>query len=116
GDVFGGRPTLLWALALQTLPAERCKELRALAGATTMSEAARLERACALYHEAGVFEQACRLVEKHRQRAEEIADNMEPESLRRLLYYLVDTVLEAPEEPEVQVLTPTLPLHAAGQV
>ena len=50
-----------------------------------------------LYDQAGVFETAFRLVDKHQQRAEEIADKLEPEALRRLLYFLVDTVLERPE-------------------
>jgi hypothetical protein len=35
-----------------------------------------------------------RLVDKHQQRAEAIADEVQPEDFRRLLYYLIDTVLE----------------------
>ena len=58
----------------------------------------RLQRARHLYFEAGVFEKAHRLVDKHQQKAEEIADQMEPEELRRLMYYLVDTVLDRTEE------------------
>ncbi len=35
-----------------------------------------------------------RFVDKHQQRAEEVADEIEPDELRRLMYYLVDTVLD----------------------
>ena len=41
-----------------------------------------------LYDEAGVFEKASRLIEKHQERAEKIADEIQPEELRALLYYL----------------------------
>ena len=51
-----------------------------------------------LFEQADVFEQAHRLVDKHQQRAEAIADEVQPEELRRLFYYLVDTVLERPTE------------------
>ena len=46
-----------------------------------------------LYEEAGVFGKAGRLIDKYRQRAEAVADQIEPEGLRALLYYLIDTVL-----------------------
>jgi len=36
-------------------------------------------------------------VDKHQQRAEQVADELQPDALRRLLYFLVDTVLERPE-------------------
>jgi geranylgeranyl pyrophosphate synthase len=113
GDILGGRPTLLWALALESLPADRLNELQSLVDGEEKDHPLRLVRVRRMYHEAGVFEQAGRLVEKHRQRAEALADQVEPESLRRLLYYLVDTVLEAPELPEVQVLSPMLSLQPA---
>ena len=43
--------------------------------------------------------------------AEQIADGLEPEELRRLMYYLIDTVLERPTETPlpvfpVEILTP----------
>jgi len=55
-------------------------------------------RARHLYFEAGVFETAYKLVDKHQQKAEEIADQMENEELRRLMYYVVDTVLDRTAE------------------
>ncbi|MCO8125160.1 polyprenyl synthetase family protein [Stieleria sp. TO1_6] len=98
GDVFGGRPTLLWALALESLDAAGQAELLSLADSEcSLSDSARLAAVRRLYEKAGVFETAFRLVDKHQQRAEQVADQLEPEALRRLLYFLVDTVLERPE-------------------
>jgi len=109
-DVLAGRPTLLLALALEGLtgPAkdellhllhrddtQRTQEPPAVDGETV----ARVRR---LFEQANVFEKADKLVEKYRARSEAIADEVEPNELRELLYYLVDTVLErqtAAEEP-----------------
>jgi hypothetical protein len=63
-----------------------------------------LRRVKELYQKADVFEAAHQLVDKHQTRAEEIADAIEPEALRRLLYYLVDTVLQRPEETTPNVV------------
>lgn len=106
GDITGGRPTVLWALALEALPAARQEELLALAKSDgTRSVPATLERVRQLYTEAGVFEKASRLIEKHQERAEKIADEIEPEELRALLYYLIDSVLDhAPAESPPPVL------------
>jgi len=110
GDVLGGRPTVLWALALEGLNEKDRAELIELSKQTTASPdlIARVRR---LYNAAGVFEKAAKLVDKYQERAEGIADEVESEDLRRLLYYLIDTVLERPsEEPSPNVLTiiPTL--------
>ena len=56
-----------------------------------------------------IVKKAARLIEKYRDRAEAVADEVEPDELRRLLYYLVDTVLERVETAEPQVVMPTLP-------
>jgi geranylgeranyl pyrophosphate synthase len=107
GDVLGGRPTVLWALALEGLSDEKRAELQQLvAGGVVDSTVVAQVRA--LYQAAGVFEKAGRLVDKYRQRAEAVADAIEPDELRQLLYYLIDTVLaddghaEA-DEPQVLV-------------
>ena len=99
GDILGGRPTVLWALALEGLSAVKQKELLDLVASdctrsvpTTMQKLARIR---SLYEQAGVFEKASRLIEKHRERAEKIADEIEPEELRALLYYLIDSVLDS---------------------
>jgi len=98
-DLLGGRPTLLWALALESLSEPLAGELSGLIDNYEQTPEQRLNRARYLYHEAGVFEKAHKLVDKHQARAEQVADEIEPLAMRRLLYYLVDTVLERPSEP-----------------
>ncbi|MCH2182864.1 MAG: polyprenyl synthetase family protein [Mariniblastus sp.] len=93
-DLLGGRPTLLWALALEGLKPELREELISLADQSDRPVRKRLQRARQLYLEASVFETAHRLIDKHQQRAEQVADGIEPDELRRLMYYLVDTVLD----------------------
>jgi geranylgeranyl diphosphate synthase, type II len=97
GDVLGGRPTVLWALALESLPADEQPSLIALVEDTSRPAAERVQKVRRTYAAAGVFDKALKLVEKHQQRAEAVADEVQPESLRRLLYYLIDTVLERGE-------------------
>ena len=116
GDVIGGRPTVLWALALQSLSESDQAELLALAdGDDGLTDRQRFERARALYHRAGVFETALQLVDKHQARAEKVADEIEPDPLRRLLYFLVDTVLERPELPNPAVVSIGLAEGSVGR-
>jgi geranylgeranyl pyrophosphate synthase len=113
GDVFGGRPTVLWALALESLKGADREELVALQGGTDRSMRT-LRRVRELYEQAGVFEKAHRLVDKYQQRAEQIADGLEPEALRRLFYYLSDTLLDragtTPAESPVAISQLQLPM------
>ncbi len=105
-DLLAGRPTILWALALAGLNEAQKQELLGLAAADCpLPPEQRLIRARHLYFEAGVFEKAYRLVDKHQQKAEEIADELKPDELRRLMYYLVDTVLDRTAEvkPTIQI-------------
>jgi hypothetical protein len=46
-----------------------------------------------LYERADVYRKAGALVEKHRQRAQAIAETLQPDRLRRLLNCLADTIL-----------------------
>ncbi len=103
-DTLGGRPTVLWALALEGLSEADRIELLTLVDSTD-DPTARVARVGQLYREAGVFDQAHQLVDKYQERAERTADEVQPESLRRLLYYLVDTVLERPAESETVLVT-----------
>ena len=106
GDVIGGRPTLLWALALQSLSPEEASELLSLAEPDCeLSNEQRTTRVRQLYERADVFETALKLVDKHQVRAEQVADEIEVDSLRRLFYFLVDTVLERPEMPSPTVVS-----------
>ena len=95
GDVLGGRPTVLWALALEGLGPKSKAELLALSEQKQASSQL-VNSVRRLYEEAGVFEKAEKLVDKYQERAEALADEVQPEELRRLLYYLIDTVLERP--------------------
>ena len=111
GDILGGRPTVLWALALAGLaPAEQDELLALVADENTPADK-RINRVRQLFNAADVFEQAHRLVDKHQQRAEAIADEIEPEHLRRLFYYLIDTVLDRPAESEPTVVPTTMLAH-----
>ena len=113
GDVLGGRPTVLLALALQALKGEEPNQLlQALSNDSGLSDEQRISDARRLFEKARVFEQAERLIEKHRERAIEIADAIEPESLRRLFYYLVDTVLSDVDIKKPQSQDPTIITHS----
>lgn len=111
GDLLGGRPTVLWALALEGLSPAGQVELESLLSDTRRSAEARILRARQLYLEAGVFEKAHRLVDKHQERAEAVADKVEPEELRRLMYYLIDTVLERGSESSPEMVSEIAPLR-----
>lgn len=113
GDVLGGRPTLLWALALSTLSEAEQKQLIELAGHDCeLSDSERIQRVETLYRKARVFEQAHRLIDKHEQRALEVINNLHSEPLQRLLLYLVDTVLQrhAASTPTLVTLQASSPL------
>jgi geranylgeranyl pyrophosphate synthase len=98
GDVLAGRPTVLLALALATLPQAKQSELLGLLQLNlSLSDADRLQRVKELYQQADVFEQARRLIDKHQQRAIEAAESIPNPTLQQLLKYLVDTVLEQSE-------------------
>jgi len=116
GDIVGGRPTLLWALALQALGEEGKRELLQLADPTCgLSDLQRIARVRQIYEAAGVFETALQLVDKHQVRAEQVADEIQPEALRRLMYFLVDTVLERPEMPSPPVVSIGIGLPTTNQ-
>jgi geranylgeranyl pyrophosphate synthase len=107
-DVLQRRPTILWALAMESLPAtERRRMESLLTGDRPAGLAIELVRRC--YRDAGVFAKAHRLVDKYQQRAEAVADEVEPESLRRLFYYLIDTVLERPADDAPPLVPVELP-------
>ncbi|TWT93689.1 DUF116 domain-containing protein [Neorhodopirellula pilleata] len=99
-DVIAGRPTLLWALALQNLNGDDQATLLSIAeDDCELSVIERLQTAERLYRQSGAFDLALQLVDKHQAKAEQVADDIEIEPLRRLFYFLVDTVLERPEMP-----------------
>lgn len=107
-DILGGRPTILWALALEGLSADKQRLLHELVADSTRPEAERIAQVRQLYHEAEVFDKACRLVDKHEQRAAEVADQLHPPELQRLFRYLIEAVLERPDELEFGAPTPAV--------
>jgi geranylgeranyl pyrophosphate synthase len=95
GDVLGGRPTVLWALALEGLANDDKRELEQLVaeGETTTAVFAQIR---GLFEQAGVFGKAMALVDEHRREAQQVANSLEPDALRRLAHHLIATVLEQP--------------------
>lgn len=111
-DALSLRPTLLLALALESASPGQKEQLEAMLAAGGPGERG-VGSLRAIFESCQVFAKAEKLVAKSRERAEAIADEIEPDSLRQLLYFLVDTVL-APEEPtprEVMLAAPgSLPI------
>ena len=105
---------VLWALALEGLSPAGQEELLSLVGRPFQADRdgpegrsyGRVQRVRELYQQAGVFEKAHRLIEKHQERAEAIADEIQPEELRRLLYYLIDSVLDGPKPAPAPQIVP----------
>lgn len=97
-DAELAKPTVLLALALDAAKGQAREELEALVTGR-LAPALRVDRLGRVYRQLGVFERAEALVDKCRARAESLADDVQPEALRRLLYFLVDTVLAAPSAP-----------------
>ena len=106
GDILGGRPTILWALALERLAPAQQQQLRDLLDDESKPADFRIARVRQLYQQAGVFEKASRLVDKYELRAEEVADQLEPAPLKRLFSYLIEAVLDRPDEPALNVESP----------
>lgn len=107
GDVLGGRPTLLLALALEVLDTtDRGELLSLIAKDCPLEDSRRIAAVRRLYQKANVFETARRLVDKHQDRAEAVADQITPEPLRRLFYFLIDTVLQQNPSGETSAPAP----------
>ena len=105
-DMLAGRPTVMLALAFQSADDEQRQRLLDVFSATDVEDEIRMERLKGLLVDCGVFDQAELLVEKARVRAESLADDVEVEPLRRLLYFLVDTVLADEDQAGIPVPTP----------
>jgi geranylgeranyl pyrophosphate synthase len=95
GDVFGGRPTVLWALALEGLSAADRRRLECLIESGEATPAV-INEVRSLYQRAGVFDAAAKMVAKHREKAAAVANDFSPEALRRLAWFLIESVLEQP--------------------
>lgn len=101
-DAAAMRPTLLLALALQNASENQKSRLEEIIQEEATAEV-RIETLSEIFNDLQVFEKAQQLVDKSRERAEALADEVESDDFRQLLYFLVDTILEQPEpEPEPQ--------------
>ena len=91
-DVLGGRPTVLWALALEGLGESDQRRLISLLDG--QRDEATLAAAGEFYRNAGAFRKAAALISKHHQRARVAADQFPSDPLRRLLHFLADAILD----------------------
>ena len=107
-DALAARPTLLLALALEAVGPEDKQRLMELVHSPEKSDK-KVKQIYSLFKRYDVFAKADKLVEKYRDRAEAVADDVEPEELRVLLYFLVDTILQR-NQPEQTNTLATLPV------
>ena len=110
-DAEDAKPTLLMALAAEAADdGQRAQLDRIVSGEIPPHE--RVEQLRTLYEDLDVFEKAEMLVDKFRSRAEALADETQPDSLRQLLYFLSDTILarETTEPPLASSSVALVPL------
>ena len=105
GDLLGGRPTVMWALALERLSPEGAARLATLAreaagAAEPAAIGAAISAARELYEEADVFGRAAAIVEEERRLAAEAAASCGFGRLREVLEFLLD--LAVPEQAAAQ--------------
>ena len=100
GDLLGGRPTVLWATALERLEAADAARLVELSQADLAGDreqqAGRLREARRLYEQARVFDRSREIVREHRQQALAAAATCRITRLREVLEFLLD--LAVPEQ------------------
>jgi geranylgeranyl pyrophosphate synthase len=106
GDLLGGRPTVMWALANERLPAAAAVRLRQLAAtaaghqATAPAAEQDVGRAIGevkvLYDQAGVFGRATALVAEQRRLAAAAAATCRWRRLREVLEFLLDLAVPEP--------------------
>jgi geranylgeranyl pyrophosphate synthase len=104
GDLLGGRPTLLWALAIEVLTDSDVARLRAIAGESARPDlsataaAALLDEARSLYAKAGVISRARAVAAEQRRLAADAIAACRMRRLREVLEFLLD--LAVPEASE----------------
>lgn len=97
-DALALRPTVLLALALQSASEQQKAQIREIYESSG-HDAARVAKLRGILESCRAFDSAQALVDKSRQRAEALADGVESDEIRQLLYFLVDTVLAEEGEP-----------------
>ena len=107
GDLLGGRPTVMWALALEWLAEDDVERLRFLAQSAGRADAdeamivAAVAEVRRLYAKAGVFERAAKIVAEQRALAATAAATCRWRRLREVLEFLLD--LAVPEHAATQL-------------
>jgi geranylgeranyl diphosphate synthase type II len=102
GDLLGGRPTVMWAIACEQLAGSGHQELREIAhnctriDASDESRTASIQAARRLYQQAGVFERMAEIVTEQRSAAAESVRSCRYPRLREVLEFLLD--LAVPEQ------------------
>lgn len=97
-DGLALRPTVLLALALQSASDAERQEIREIYESTG-NDLFRISQLRQLFNRCGAFEKAEGLVEKSRERSEALADSVESDEIRQLLYFFVDSILADEGEP-----------------
>jgi len=101
GDLLGGRPTVMWALAIDRLSAADAGRLRSLAASAGRGDAGEAEVAASvaearsLYTRADVVRRAAEIVSDQRRRAAVAASTCKLRRLRDVLEFLLE--LAVPE-------------------
>ncbi len=112
GDLLGGRPTVLLALALAGLDdVDREALLAIVRGEAKVSDADRIAEATKLFQKADVFDKARKLVDEYQQLAAEVAAKIEVAPFRRLLQFLLETVLQRSANCQTQMAAQLPPPH-----
>jgi len=102
GDLLGGRPTVMWAIALEQLAAGERRELEVIARDCSRPEAGEqatleaIRAARRLYRQAGVFARTAAIVAEQRAAAASAVRGCRYPRLREVLEFLLD--LAVPEQ------------------
>ena len=109
GDILGGRPTVMWALAIENLNEVGQLELLKLRKACFVEESS-VHNSCSpvhtarrLYEQAGVFKKAAQIVEFERQLAADAIKDCKYSRLREVLEFLLD--LAVPQQAIDDLMT-----------
>jgi geranylgeranyl pyrophosphate synthase len=127
-DALAMRPTLLLALALESANETDRHELNAMLADSHQANLndpdfsrqefeakakQTMDRLAGIYARCKVFDKAQKLIDKSRQRVEALADEVKPDALRALLYFMIDTVLTPESGPAEPTPMPVLPIISA---
>src|SRR4051812_31818979 len=95
GDVLGGRPTVLWAMALEGLSDANRRELEQLVEEGEATPAV-FKQIRALFQQAGALTKALKLVDEHRKKGVRVGDALAPEALRSRAHHLIEPACQHP--------------------